>query len=176
MLGSLDSVNESVNLLSVGFGEWIIPGNEFWRADAGDISADDAFGRDFNTKGRVGRTSQLAAIWNIVCKQSLCHQSAKSSAFYIHASPGMGKTFLFRAMMNKDTDGIQDSELVSTIKDTFLLPIDFNRHCCGEIALFAQRIKDLPPCFVPLARAYYVLFANQETLSWLLLLSIRADW
>lgn len=161
MVDSLDSVTRSLSIE-----EWINPGKEFWRADAGDISADDAYGKDFNTMGRVGRTSQLSEIWNTVRKQSSRQQSAKSAAFYIHASPGMGKTFLFRSMINKDTEGIQDPELVSTINETFLLPIDFNRNSCSEIAMFASRIKELPQCFVPLARAYYVLFANQKNLTW----------
>ena len=65
---------------------------------------------------------------------------AKSAAFYIHASPGMGTTFLFREMVNKEDEGLQDAEVVSTIKDTFLLPVDFNRNSCGEIATFALRL------------------------------------
>jgi hypothetical protein len=157
-IGSFDLFLES--------GEKILPGSHFWRYNTGDISADEAYGKEFDTQGRVGRTFQLKQIWTVVRQQTMRNPTAKSAAYYIHASPGMGKTFLFREMMNKEAEGLQDAEVVSTIKDTFLLPVDFNRNSCGEIATFALKIKDLPQCFVPLARAYYVQFANQQNLSW----------
>lgn len=125
----------------------------------------EAYGEDIGFGGRIGRGSELGKLWQIVNKQIRKSSLPKNPVYYIHASPGMGKTYLLRSMVGKGKNGV-DRELYGTIDDAFLMPVDFNRNCCSGIKELLNNRRALPAGLLPIARAYYVLFCNQKVIGW----------
>jgi hypothetical protein len=129
-----------------------------------DITHEEGFGSDFSSP-RVGRREEIKNLWACIAHNTTGgFKSQKKSAYYIHTSPGLGKTFLLKELMKKRGSDIEDFEDVA--HTTFIIPIDFNRNCCKQISQFLQKAPPLTYEFIPLARLYYIQFADQKALEW----------
>lgn len=75
----------------------------------------------------VGREVELSNIWSRILRLNaeMPFVDSKAPAAFIHASPGVGKTFLFKLLMAKNTKDIPEAA-----NDIQFMAVDFNSQCC----------------------------------------------
>lgn len=84
---------------------------------------------------RVGRRDVLSTIWKKFIQLKLKLQISRTSAnkreaCFVHASPGMGKTYLLRELYKKKEDS--PYELSDHLSSADFLVFDFNRNACVQ--------------------------------------------
>ena len=141
-----------------------------WLADDERPSIDVCFGPGDNLP-RVGRVQQMHEIWKCISSFQGSGSTSKSSLHYIHGSPGMGKTFMFRQLMKFNKNDIPEA-IQGFANSVIFYVVDFNRSCCNEINKDLVK-KLIYNDFIPLARMFYVEFAEQSELDWSLFINIR---
>ncbi len=84
----------------------------------------------------------------------------------MHASPGLGKTFLLKELLKKD--GGVNYEIRDAANACMFLPLDFNRNSCDEVKLDFLLLKHVSSLIdlLSVARIYYLQFIDQKSLSW----------
>jgi hypothetical protein len=121
----------------------------------------DMFGPEFEPKRFVGRDKQIRDLWKVIDDDE--HLMSKCPSYYFHASPGMGKTFLFRYLASKES---VPKEFRSCASETVFFAVDFNRSSCANIVEKAPFLQRTTRTFLPLMRLFYVHFVDQHKLKW----------
>lgn len=111
----------------------------------------ELFGKE-NLPSIIGREDELKTIWNTINSKQTPTQ--KTPLYYFHGSPGMGKTYIFRHLVDHNKE-----------PDVVFLAIDFNRNSMREIILLPS-IKFTPSSLVPLLRLFYVNFIDENKFLW----------
>ena len=133
-----------------------------WELRLTEPTPEEAFGPDF-TIDKIGRESCLEAIYHTL-QNHISKGMLKVPAYYFHASPGLGKTFLLKELLRKKT---AEKKGMTSEKVFFFVPLDFN--CCKEVDSLFQSLESLR-CYSEevfcVARIFYVQFIEQGKVSW----------
>jgi hypothetical protein len=121
-------------------------------------SAKEAFGPRNGKSPFLGREEQMVAILRTI-ESSMVHEE-RNPVYFLHASPGVGKTRILTELYLKDFPADKEH-----LKDKiFFIAADFNRDACADV-----RDLSLPyanaKLFV-LLRLYYIEFVDQNQTSW----------
>ena len=107
---------------------------------------------------RVGRDGEIKRIWTTLYHYD---NEGKASCYYIHGSPGMGKSFILRELMRKnekDTNHLP-KELV---EGTMFVELDFNHGVCTSIEDLFRSLVSYEPSLLPLLRVLHLEFLRTD--------------
>lgn len=132
---------------------------KYWKDELPTL--EEAFG-SYTELPRRGRDEVIKAAWSWLLTD--VPPSIKRRALYVHASPGIGKTFVLREIYKKLPSDIPMGCEVE-VANTVILVAEFNRKAVEKASVYKQHFIERPGLFV-LSRLYYVTFAKQDAYSW----------
>ena len=109
---------------------------------------------------RIGRKEQIKQIWEEL-NYATNLQGKRSPCYYIHASPGMGKSFILRELMRKNNNDIDsiNKELVDSV---MFVALDLNNDKLGEICEYYKDINKWDRSILPLLCIFHQEFLKTE--------------
>ena len=101
-------------------------------------------------KCRVGREKEIKDIWAVINSPLNCENN-QSICYYIHGSPGMGKSYILQELMRKN---INDTKHISQeiVDNTMFIALDFGSDTSNRIADFSRCLSSWDPSLLPLLR------------------------
>jgi hypothetical protein len=121
-------------------------------------SVEEAFGPRNGKSPYLGREEQMGAILKTI--ESSMVREERNPVYFLHASPGVGKTRLLTELYLKDFPANKEH-----LKDKiFFIAADFNRNACEQV--FDLNLSFSRPKLFLLLRLYYIEFADQNQTSW----------
>ena len=114
---------------------------------------------------RVGRDNEIKRIWTALYHND---NEGKASCYYIHGSPGMGKSFVLRELMRKNKNDTKHipKELV---EGAMFVELDFNHGVSTSIKGLAGSLDSWDSSLLPLLRVFHREFLGAEY-AWVVLI------
>ena len=131
--------------------------NSAWRNWNDRITPSDCFGPE-RQKRCIGRDDEIKRIWTTLCHNN---NEGKTSCYYIHGSPGMGKSFILRELMRKNKNDIKhiSKELVES---TMFVELDFSNGVTTSIKGLTGSLDSWNPSLLPLLRVLHREFLRTD--------------
>ena len=127
-----------------------------WREWTDRPSPSECFGPE-KRKRRVGRETEIRNIWRKIEMSSTetpATDTHKSTCYYIHGSPGMGKSYILQQLLKKNANDTKDvpEELVA---NTMFVALDLNNDIVNRIEGRSRDLAKWDPSLIPLLRVFH---------------------
>ena len=131
--------------------------NSAWREWTDRITPSQCFGPE-QRKRCVGRDDEIKRIWTTLYHYD---NEGKASCYYIHGSPGMGKSFILRELMRKNENDTEHMPK-GLIESTMFVGLDFNHEVCTSIKGLTGSLDSWNTSLLPLLCVFYREFLGTE--------------